>query len=211
MGFTPRKALSGRGPLLVAALTAGALAGSTAAVLAAGGGDRVQPVTARLDIERAARTALKTVPGGRIEGLELDYNGRVLMWEADVLAGDGTSRELHIDARDGRVLSDRLDPPEEGEDGDDCDDAKPDDGASGPLDHATALRSARITASRAAQAALKEVPGTMSSVDFGYRRTAPAWEIDITAGNGREHKLWVDAATGEVITDAEFRADRDDG
>ncbi|MCQ0005761.1 PepSY domain-containing protein [Actinomadura madurae] len=195
------RALSGRGPVLVIAIALGGLAGSAATVLAAGlaGGDDVhaRPVALRLGIERAAGIASRTVPGGHIEGLELGYNGRTLIWEADVIATDGTARELHIDSRDGRVVADRLDPPEEGEDGDDCD-----DGTTGRPDQAAALGAAKITAARAARAALEEVPGIVAAVDFEYRRTAHVWEVDVTARDGREHKLRVDTATGEVIADA---------
>jgi uncharacterized membrane protein YkoI len=195
------KALSGRGPVLVIAIAASALAGTAATVVTtvfADGGDdvRVRPVAPRLDVERAAGIALRTVPGGRIEGLELGHNGRTLIWEADVITTDGTARELHIDSGDGRVVADRLDPPEEGEDGDDCD-----DGTTGRPDQAAALGSAKITAPRAARAALEEVPGTVAAVDFEYRRTAHVWEVDLTARDGREHKLRVDAATGKVIAD----------
>lgn len=46
------------------------------------------------------------------------------------------------------------------------------------------------------------MPGIVAAVDFEYRRTAHVWEVDVTARDGREHKLRVDTATGEVIADA---------
>ncbi|MEO3826629.1 PepSY domain-containing protein [Actinomadura sp. B10D3] len=194
------KALSGRGPVLVIAIALGGLAGSAATVLAAmlPGGDDVhaRPVALRLDVERAAGIASRTVPGGHIEGLELGYNGQTLIWEADVIATDGAARELHIDSRDGRVVADRLDPPEEGEDRDDCD-----DGSTAPPDEAAALGAAKINAVQAARAARKKVPGTVAAVDFEYRRTTHIWEVDVTARDGREHSLRVDTTTGEVLAD----------
>ncbi|MFI0446780.1 PepSY domain-containing protein [Actinomadura sp. 6N118] len=186
MKFAAKNALSGSWPLLVVAAVAGALAGATATGFAAGNDGCVQSVTVRLDIEKAAAAALAAVPGSHIEGLELDYNGRTLIWEADTLARDDTERELHIDACDGRVLSNRIDPPEEGED-------KPDE--------AKALRSAKITAIQAARAGAKAVSGIAAAVDFEYRRTRHFWGVDITADNGQEHKLRVDAATGKVTAD----------
>jgi uncharacterized membrane protein YkoI len=188
MEFAARKALSGRGQQLVIAVAAGALAGAAATVFAAGDGD--QSATARLSVEQAADTALKAVPGGRIEGLEVDYDGRNLLWEADVLVGDDTQRELHINARNGRVHADQIDPPDR--------DAKPGDGTSGLSAQAAALRSARITASQAAQAALATVPATLTSVDFEYHWPEYVWEVDVIAENGQERKLLVDAASGEV-------------
>lgn len=202
MKFAAGKALSARGPLLVTAVAAGALAGAAASLLVAGDSGGGPAVAARLNLDKAAGAALKKVPGGRIEGLELGYNGRTLAWEADVVARDGSSRELHIDARDGRVLADRLDPPEEGEDGDDCEDLGSGGRATGLPDQVTALRSVEIAATRAARIALDTVPGTMTSVDFEYRPAAPFWDIDITAKDGLEHKLQVDAATGKVIVNA---------
>ncbi|RKS71158.1 YpeB-like protein with putative protease inhibitory function [Actinomadura pelletieri DSM 43383] len=211
MRFAAKNALTARRRLLLTAIAAGAVAapaGAAATAIAAGDDERVSPVAARLNVERAAGVALAAAPGGHIEGLEIDFNGRTLIWEADVLAGDGTAREMHIDAHDGRVLADQVDPPEEGEDADGCDDSKPDDGATEHTDPVTALRSAKITASRAARAAVATVSGTATSIDFEYRRTGSVWEVDITADDGGQHTLRVNAATGEVTPGA---AGQDDG
>ncbi|WP_158079420.1 PepSY domain-containing protein [Actinomadura sp. CNU-125] len=170
---------------------------TTSVAAARDGGDRRS--ASRITGLRAADAALKTIPGGHIEGLEMDYDGRRLVWETDVLAVDGTWRELHLDVHDGRVLADQIDRPEVSEDGDGCDDPKSDEGVAGPAAQSAALRSAKISASRAARVALEEVPGTMVSVDFEYRRTAHVWEIDITAENGTAHKLKVDAASGALV------------
>ncbi|WP_395104566.1 PepSY domain-containing protein [Actinomadura sp. SCN-SB] len=160
------KALSRRGPMLAAAVAAGALAGvaGTSVATSVVGTDHGEgQVTARLSIAHAAETALEAVPGGHIEGLELDYNGRVLMWEVDVVAADGAMRELHIDSNERRVLANRLDPPEAGEDGDCAGDG---DLTPGPSDQAAALRAARISAVQAGRIASEVQPGTVTSVDF---------------------------------------------
>ena len=194
------KALSGRGPMLAAAVAAGALAGvaGTSVATSVVGTDHGEgQVTARLSIAHAAETALEAVPGGHIEGLELDYNGRVLMWEVDVVAADGAMRELHIDSNERRVLANRLDPPEAGEDGDCAGDG---DLTPGPSDQAAALRAARISAVQAGRIASEVQPGTVTSVDFEYRPTGPFWEVDITDGDGMAHTLLVDAASGEIVS-----------
>ncbi|GLZ03823.1 hypothetical protein Acsp03_12890 [Actinomadura sp. NBRC 104412] len=194
------KALSGRGPLLATAVAAGALAGvagTSVATSVAGADDDEGPVTARLSVAHAAETALEAVPGGHIEGLELDYNGRVLMWEVDIVAADGAMRELHVDSDERRVLANRLDPPEAGEDGDCAGDG---DLTPGPSDQAAALRSARITAVQAARIASEVLPGTLTSVDFEYRSAGSFWGVDITDNDGRAHTLLVDAATGEIVS-----------
>lgn len=208
MKFAAGKTLSRQGLPLAAAVVLGALIGAvTTAVAAADRDDGDQRFAARVTALQAAGTALRTVPGGHIEGLEVDYDGGRLVWEADVLAADGTRRELHLDTGDGRVLADQIDRPEPGEDGDDCNDGKPGGVASTLTVQATALRSAKITAAQAGRLALKEVPGAMTSVDFEYHRTAHAWEIDITADNGTEHKLKVDAASGRLISNIAGEAD----
>ncbi|MEU8802867.1 DUF2613 family protein [Spirillospora sp. NPDC048819] len=199
MKFTARNALSRQWLPLAAALVAGTVIGAVTAVAATDRDDDDQRFTTRITARQAADAALKAIPGGHIEGLEVDYDGRSLLWEADVLAVDGAWRELHLDAGDGHVVADQIDRPEVGEDGDDCDDAKPGGGASVLAAQAAALRSAKITASRAAQIALNEVSGIMTSADFEHRRTAHVWEVDITTDSGTEHKLRVDAASGRII------------
>ncbi|MBE1537161.1 PepSY domain-containing protein [Actinomadura algeriensis] len=178
---------------------------TTSVAAARDDGDR--RFAARVTALRAADTALKTVPGGHIEGLEVDYDGGRLVWEVDVLAVDGAWRELHLDTGDGHVLTDRVDRPEAGEDGDDCIDTEPGDAGSDPAVRTAALRSAKTTALRAARVARKEVPGAVTSVDFEYHRTAYAWEVDITADDGVEHKLKVDAASGGLISHSSGKGD----
>ncbi|MEU6036321.1 PepSY domain-containing protein [Actinomadura sp. NPDC047616] len=209
MGFA-RKVLSGRG-LLVAGLTAGVLAaGGTAAAFAAGGDDDdTAPRAPRIGYAQAADAALKAVPGGRIESLELDDDGRAL-WEADVLAGDGVWRDLRVDAGDGRVVSNHVDRPEDGDDGDDRDDRKEHDGASGRPAQARALQSAKVDAVRAAGAASRSAPGVVTSVEFEHRAAQPVWEVDITGQDGRERELHVDAATGKVVADDDSGDDSGD-
>lgn len=210
MGLAGKK-LSGRG-LLVAGLTAGVLAaGGTAAAFAAGGDDDTVPSTprtgytqpvgadggaaprsSRIGCAQAAGAVLKAVPGGRIESLELDDDGRSL-WEADVLTSAGAWREVHVDAGDGRVVADRADDPDD------------DSGRS-----AQALRSAKVDAVRAAAAAARTASGTVTSVEFEHRAARSVWEVEITGQDGRERELRVDAATGKVVADDSRDDDADD-
>lgn len=197
MKLAAKQALSRPGPLLVIAVAVGALGGAAATVFAVGDGARGGPVTARVTAQQAAAAALKAVPGGRIEGLEVDYDGRVLRWEADALTGDGTKRELFIDARDGRLIANHIESPKEGDDKGNCKDGKP-GGTSGHPDDATKLRSAKITAARAARTALDTVPGTLTSVDFERRHNEHIWEIDLVDHDNQEHRLLIDPVSGKV-------------
>ncbi|MBE1564736.1 PepSY domain-containing protein [Nonomuraea africana] len=58
---------------------------------------------AELTYEEAAAKAASAVPGGRITELSLDREGGKVVWEADVMAADGTKHEVKVDAKEGTV------------------------------------------------------------------------------------------------------------
>lgn len=131
----------------------------------------------QISLAQAADAVLKAVPG-KIEELELDH-GR---WEADVLADDGSWRQVVVDAETSAVQGDRVD--EEGG------------------ENAAELRAAKIDAVGAAKAAARAEPGTVTAVDF----EKTTWEVDVTTAKNVEHELTVDAGTGRVLSD---RVDED--
>lgn len=55
----------------------------------------------RADAEAAA---LKLVGGGIVRESELETEDHFVVWEVEIIAGDGTEREVTLDAGDGRVL-----------------------------------------------------------------------------------------------------------
>ncbi|MFC6879997.1 MULTISPECIES: PepSY domain-containing protein [Actinomadura] len=138
-------------------------------------GDDARP--GRVSLAQAADAVLKAVPG-KIEELELDH-GR---WEADVLAGDGSWRQVVVDAETAAVHGDRVD-KEGGE-------------------NAAELRAAKTDAVGAAKAATRAEPGTVTAVDF----EKTSWEVDVTTAENVEHELTVDAGTGRVLSN---RVDED--
>lgn len=213
-----RGRFAGRG-LVAAAVTAGILVvGGGAAAIAAGGDDdrsaarsaapaarqstppsgRGTPADAGpagprddgpVTAAEAAAAALKAVPG-KVEEIDLEDS----VWEIDLLADRGGWRDVTVDARSGKVLSDRAD------DDDDDDDRS----------ERAALRKAKVTAIEAAGAALKRAPGTVTSVEFDDDDGKAVWEVEITGQEGNERELIVNAKTAKVSFDDDDDGD-DDG
>ncbi|WP_137724624.1 PepSY domain-containing protein [Prescottella subtropica] len=60
---------------------------------------------AQISFDKATGIVLAEVPGGRITELKLEVEkGGTTVWEADVVATDGSVREVTVDAVNGRVL-----------------------------------------------------------------------------------------------------------
>ncbi|MGH3239654.1 MAG: PepSY domain-containing protein [Spirillospora sp.] len=196
MSIDARRFVSGRG-LLVTVVAAGVLAGGGAATAFAAHdtGDGTAPPSGgrgpgtSVTAAQAAAVALKAAPG-KVEEIELDDDDRATpVWEIDLLADNGAWREVTVDPKTGTLLSNRTARPDDADDDD--------DGGRGP---SAALRQAKLTASDAAGAAVKAVPGTVTSVDFEREHGRPAWEVDVTTSNGTEHELLIDATTAKILT-----------
>ncbi|TDD20084.1 peptidase M4 [Actinomadura sp. KC06] len=208
MRIDARRFVSGRG-LLVTVVAAGVLAGGGAATAFAandGPGTPTPPSGgasprsgAQVTAAEAAAAALKASPG-TVEEIELDDDDGGRAWEIDIVANGGGRRDVTVDSGTGKVLSDRAARPDDGDDdGDDDDDDR-------PLS-AAALRKAQVSAADAVGAALKAVPGTVTSVDFESEDGKALWEVDVTGPGGTEHELTVDAANAKVLTNG---TDEDD-
>ncbi|GAB2601166.1 hypothetical protein GCM10027168_37950 [Streptomyces capparidis] len=133
---------------------------------------------AKVSAVDAARAAARAVPGTAYSA-DLDGDGRPV-WEVDVRAKDGTWHDVTVDARDGGVVRDRVDEDE---------------------DENTA---SRITLERAANAATRAVPGTVTSIDLDDN----GWDVEIAGKDGRHHEVAVDPSTAKATA---TRDDRDDG
>ncbi|WP_228990134.1 PepSY domain-containing protein [Streptomyces sp. DH8] len=153
----------------------------------------------RVTLDQAVAAALKSVPG-TLTGAELDEDddrdGRTV-WELDVRGSDDKWHDVTVDAASGRVLNTRDD------DNDDRDRHAP--------------RSSAVTLDRAAAAALKTAPGTITSIDLdddgdddGRRGEVLRWEVDVEGEDGKQHELRVDAKTGKVTVDHDDDRDGDD-
>ncbi|GAA1826842.1 PepSY domain-containing protein [Actinomadura chokoriensis] len=202
MKIDARRMVTGRG-LLVTVVAAGVLAGggATAAVAAAHDDDpapRATPAGERHDdaapktavsLAQAVDAALKAAPGTVAE-IELDDEHGRTAWEVDVVADNGQRREVTVDAADGKVLTNRAD---------DRDDHGRD--ADGRDDDPAALRGAKVTATAAADAALKAVPGRVTSADFETEHGKAVWEVDVAGRDGAGHEVTIDAGSGKVLAE----------
>ncbi|GAA0910037.1 PepSY domain-containing protein [Streptomyces thermoalcalitolerans] len=129
---------------------------------------------------------------------------------AAVLIGGGTATALtavggsHDDSRGGMTASPRHDRHDGADDPDDA--AGTGTGRSG----AAAARSARVSVQDALAAALKAVPGTVSSAKLDRGRSGPVWEVEVLTRNGTEYDVTVDATNARVLS-TDRNDDRDDG
>lgn len=125
---------------------------------------------------------------------------------AAVLIGGGTATAFtaaggsHDDGRDDMTVSHRYDRHDD--DADDIDDI--DDDAEG-RGGATAARSVQVSVQDALAAALKAVPGTVSSAELDRGWNGPVWEVEVLTRNGAEHDVIVDATNARILS-----TDRDD-
>ncbi|MFH9610043.1 PepSY domain-containing protein [Streptomyces sp. NPDC017448] len=152
----------------------------------------------RVTLDQAVAAALKSVPG-TLTGAELDEDddrdGRAV-WELDVRGSDDKWHDVTVDAASGKVLNTRDD------DNDDRDRHAP--------------RSSAVTLDRAAAAALKTAPGTITSIDLDddgdddRRGGVLRWDVDVEGEDGKQHELRVDAKTGKVTVDHDDDRDGDD-
>ncbi|MFJ6016440.1 PepSY domain-containing protein [Streptomyces sp. NPDC092952] len=180
--------------IVIAAVTAAVLAGGGAATAVAfaddDGHDRevtssvAGDGTARVDVKEAVAAALKAVPGTATEA-ELDDEDGGLVWEVDVDGSDKVRHDVTVDAGNGKVLDRHTDKDEDDDHG------------------GQASGRARVSLDAAVDAALEARPGTVTSVDLDHDRDGRAqqWEVEVTAKDGKEHELTVDAATGKVTAD----------
>ncbi|MFC4055029.1 PepSY domain-containing protein [Actinomadura syzygii] len=222
MKIDARRLATGRG-LLVTVVAAGVLAGGGAATAFAAShdgspspsaspserADSPPPATA-VTASQAVDAALKAVPGKAGE-VELDDEHGKPVWEVDVLADGGGWRDVTVDSGTGKVLTNRADRPDTGArdddgHGDDRGNGRGDDRGDDRGGHkdddqaeAAALRKATVSASGAADAALKAVPGRVTSAEFEQEHGQTYWEVDVTGNDGAEHELHVDAASAKIL------------
>ncbi|WP_299529110.1 PepSY domain-containing protein [uncultured Streptomyces sp.] len=155
-------------------------------------GDRTAsdaPASGRITVDRAVAAALKAVPG-TVTGAEWegpdddgDDDRDRPVWELDVYGADKAWHDVTVDGRDGSVLSHRAD--------DDNDDR-----------HRRAPRSAAVSVTEAADAALKAAPGRVTSVDLEDDGGAH-WDVEVTGAKGADRDVRVDAGTAAASVTAD--------
>lgn len=146
---------------------------------------------------KAKQIALTKVPGGTIDGVDLErYNNGKMYYEVDVDKANSTKDvDVHIDAVTGTVLKVVND------DNDDDDN-----------DNQTATNNANNKVKTVAQAktiALKAVKGTVTKVDRDSDDGRVTYEVDLKIAGG-EATVEIDAATGKVLSvDKDYENDDD--
>lgn len=132
-----------------------------------------QPAKGALTVGQAIARARKAVRG-TVESAELSRS----VWEVDLLTPSGDWRRVLVSAS-GRVTKRRT--------------------GSGDSEEISSLRSARVSAARAAALAARSGSWTVTSVEFEDDDSdRPAWEVELRSKKGAEREVLVDAATGRI-------------
>lgn len=132
------------------------------------------------DVERVGRAAMEAVPGGTIIAMEADDEGK--MWDVTVVAEDGTTQTMKIDAESAKVTSSPT--------------PKPD----GDKEKARELvQAAKVDYAQAAEKMLGEVPGgRITKLELETADGGAVWKGEVTDEQGEKRELRVDAESGEV-------------
>ncbi|MFJ9180012.1 PepSY domain-containing protein [Streptomyces sp. NPDC102360] len=143
----------------------------------------------KVDWDKAARTAEKEVSGSKLLDIDLDDDQQGNPeWDAEVVASDGTSTDVRIDAVTGKVSGSTKDNDQ------DADDKK---------ENTDKLAAAKITAAKAAGTATDRKKGKVTSValddaDGG----ATVWSVDVvTPATWDKTSFDIDAANGKVLNE----------
>ncbi|MER6103460.1 PepSY domain-containing protein [Streptomyces sp. NPDC001832] len=189
--------------IVIAAVTAAVLVGGGAATAVALSDDdshendtrssAASGSTARVTVGDAVASAVGAVPGTVTEA-ELEDEDGGLVWELDVYGSDKVWHDVTVDAGNGKVLGKHV--------SDDNDDHE-----------GSAPQSAPVSLNAAVDAALRETPGTVTSIELdddhdGQSSGAPHWDVDVQGKDGGQHELNVDGKTAKVTAD---RSDDDHG
>lgn len=143
----------------------------------------------KVDWDKAARTAEKEVSGSKLLDIELgDDNQGNPEWEAEVVASDGTSTDVNIDAVTGKVSGSTTDKDQ------DADDKK---------ENTDKLAAAKITAVKAAETATDRKKGKVTSVALDDSDSgSTVWSVDVvTPATWDKTSFDIDAANGKVLNE----------
>lgn len=133
----------------------------------------------RPDAATAMETALAERTGAAV--MEVDFEDDENQWEVTVLGGDGDgATEVFVDATTGEIVGDRPATLDPGED-----------------------RAPSVSAQDAAETALGEQAGRLTSLDYGSEDGRMMWEAQVDADARTEWEIQIDAESGEVIRAAQ--------
>jgi uncharacterized membrane protein YkoI len=142
---------------------------------------------AKIDADAASKAATDKVPG-TVDEVELDEEGGNVVYEVDVVAQDGTETEVIVDAGNGKILAQEVDK--------DADEAKADKAEQAKLE-----KLAKIDANAASKAATDKVPGTADKVELDEEDGKVVYEVDVTAKDGTQSEVLVDATNGKILAE----------
>lgn len=140
---------------------------------------------AKVSVQDAITAALKAT-SGTVSSADLEQGRSGLVWDVQVLASNGTERDVTIDATNTKVLGTAIDKD------DDSDDAA----------EAKTVQAFKTDARAAAGAPLAAQPGTVTSVEASDD-TAGAWTVEVQGKDGAQHEVTVNAATGKATMAAD--------
>ncbi|MFG2192800.1 PepSY domain-containing protein [Streptomyces sp. NPDC048639] len=158
----------------------------------------------------ATVTAAALVTGGTASAFAISGDGGATAAQqsgASLRVADD-DRDDRGDDRDDRDRDDRRDDADDARD--DRDDAGQDDRGRDDAREIQAAKGARTDAGEAIAAALKAVPGTVTSVDLEDDGPAYAWDLEVQGQDGKEHDVRVDLKTGKATQAPAQADDRDD-
>ena len=144
---------------------------------------------AKIDAKAASKAATDKVPG-TVDEIDLDEEGGNVVYEVEVTAKDGTETDVIVDAGNGKILAQETDDKSDDK-GDDADDK---------AEQAKLEKAAKIDAKAASKAATDKVPGTVDEADLDEVDGKVVYEVDVTAKDGTETDVIVDATNGKVLS-----------
>ncbi|WP_079154513.1 PepSY domain-containing protein [Streptomyces subrutilus] len=151
---------------------------------------------AKLQWDKAADTAVGTVPASRLVDIELTTAGAapgsspataMPVWDVTVAAADGTVHDVHVDAVNGKVTRSRVEPGQDAED---------------KSEVAEQLKAVTTTAQQAVKTATDRKAGTVTAVELDD----DVWSVDVVTPDWNKTTYDIDAAKGTVVRE---HVDRD--
>lgn len=185
--------------VLTAAIALGTMGTVTAATTTNSNSGTTTATTSNLIGEaKAKQIALTKVPGGTIDGVDLERKNGKLYYEVDVDKANSTQDvDVYINAVSGAVLKVVND-----------DDDRDDDNNNQTT--TTTNANAKVkTEAQAKAIAIKEINGTVTKVDRDSDDGRVTYEVDLNITGG-EATVEIDAATGKVLSvDKDYDHDDD--
>ncbi|MEU8788766.1 PepSY domain-containing protein [Streptomyces sp. NPDC048643] len=136
----------------------------------------------------AIARALGHTPGTAV-GAELDDENGSVVWEVEIIGGDGTWHDVRVSPAEGRILGSRTE--------------REDDTAR----VRAALNGTSVSAAEAARAAAAK--GRVTEIDVDEDSRTPVWKVETLSSKGVEQEWRVDLDTARITADRDHGSDDD--